>query len=136
MIVDLKRSFSPQLFATHRGARPPAETLKPFSLHNIPPRQAGCGRHRCKWLSGSRFGTSALGALISHCAWGGACMELQGHTAIKYVTGEPLETSSGRGWSNVLAERWNHEAGALPSLIPRETEVAVLLSGRSLVYRE
>jgi AraC family transcriptional regulator len=35
-----------------------------------------------------------------------------------------------------LAERWDHEAGALPSLLPRETEVAVLLSGRSLVYRE
>jgi AraC family transcriptional regulator len=35
-----------------------------------------------------------------------------------------------------LAECWDHEAGALPSLLPRETEVAVLLSGRSLVYRE
>jgi AraC family transcriptional regulator len=63
-------------------------------------------------------------------------MELQGHTAFKYVTGRRLETSSGRGWTNVLAERWDHEAGALPSLLPRETEVAVLLSGRGLVYRE
>lgn len=63
-------------------------------------------------------------------------MELQGHTSFKYVTGQQLETSSGRGWTNVLAERWDHEAGALPSLLPRETEVAVLLSGRSLVYRE
>jgi AraC family transcriptional regulator len=63
-------------------------------------------------------------------------MELQGHTAFKYVTGKQLETSSGRGWTNVLAEHWNHEAGALPSLLPRETEVAVLLGGRSLVYRE
>jgi AraC family transcriptional regulator len=63
-------------------------------------------------------------------------MQLQGHTAFKYVTGKQLETSSGRGWSNVLAERWDHEAGALPSVLPRETEVAVLLGGSSLVYRE
>jgi AraC family transcriptional regulator len=63
-------------------------------------------------------------------------MGLQGHAAFKYVTGRQLETSSGRGWTNVLAERWDHEAGALPSLLPRETEVAVLLSGRGLVYRE
>lgn len=63
-------------------------------------------------------------------------MELQGHTAFKYVTGRQLNSSSGRGWTNVLAECWDHEAGALPSLLPRETEVAVLLSGRGLVYRE
>jgi AraC family transcriptional regulator len=63
-------------------------------------------------------------------------MDLQGHTAFKYVTGRQLGTSSGRGWTNVLAERWDHEAGALPSLLSRETEVAVLLSGRGLVYRE
>lgn len=70
------------------------------------------------------------------CAVGRSHVELQGHTSTKYVTGRQLETSSGRGWTNVLAERWNHEAGALPPLLPRETEVAVLLSGRSLVYRE
>nr|WP_294530943.1 helix-turn-helix domain-containing protein [uncultured Rhodopila sp.] len=63
-------------------------------------------------------------------------MKLQGHTAFKYVTGQQLESSASRGWTNVLAEHWNHEAGALPSLLPRETEVAVLLSGRSVVYRE
>jgi AraC family transcriptional regulator len=63
-------------------------------------------------------------------------MDLQGHTAFKYVTGRQLDTPSGRGWTNVLAERWDHEAGALPSLLSRETEVAVLLSGRGLVYRE
>lgn len=63
-------------------------------------------------------------------------MDLQGHTAFKDVTGRQLDMSSGRGWTNVLAERWDHEAGALPSLLPRETEVAVLLSARSLVYRE
>jgi AraC family transcriptional regulator len=63
-------------------------------------------------------------------------MDLQGHTESKYVTGTQLDTSSGRGWTDVLAERWDHEAGELPSLLPRETEVAVLLSGRSLVYRE
>lgn len=63
-------------------------------------------------------------------------MDLRGHTAFKYVTGRQLDTSSGRGWTNVLAERWDHEAGALPPLLPRETEVAVLLSGSGLVYRE
>src|SRR3954447_13675228 len=63
-------------------------------------------------------------------------MDLQGHTAFKYVTGRQLDMSSGHGRTNVLAERWDHEAGALPSLLPRETEVAVLLSGRGLVYRE
>jgi AraC family transcriptional regulator len=63
-------------------------------------------------------------------------MDLQGHTELKCVTGRQLDTSSGRGWTNVLAERWDHEAGSLPSLLPRETEVAVLLSGRGLVYRE
>lgn len=68
--------------------------------------------------------------------WVVRSMDLQGHTAFKYVTGRQLDTSSGRGWTNVLAERWDHEAGELPSLLPRETEVAVLLSGRSLVYRE
>ena len=63
-------------------------------------------------------------------------MDLQGHTAFKYVTGRQRGTSSGRGWVNLLAEHWDHEAGALPPLLPRETEVAVLLSGRGLVYRE
>ncbi|ACA15881.1 transcriptional regulator, AraC family [Methylobacterium sp. 4-46] len=73
---------------------------------------------------------------VTWAFWAVLAMELQGHTAFKYVTGRRLGTSSGRGWTSVLAERWDHEAGALPSLLPRETEVAVLLSGRSLVYRE
>ena len=34
------------------------------------------------------------------------------------------------------AKRCNHEAGELPSPLPRATAVAVLPSGRSLVYRE
>jgi AraC family transcriptional regulator len=63
-------------------------------------------------------------------------MSLKGHTSFKYVTGRQRESSSGRGWTNVLAERWSHESGELPSLLPRDTEVAVLLGGRTLVDRQ
>ena len=67
-------------------------------------------------------------------AWEFRC--LKGHTAFKYVTGRQHDSSSGRGWMNVLAERWSHEAGELPSLLPRDTEIAVLLGGRTLVDRQ
>lgn len=63
-------------------------------------------------------------------------MNLQGHAAFKYVTGTQLASSKGRGWTSVLAERWRHEAGELPSVLPRDTELAVLLGGRTLVDRE
>ena len=63
-------------------------------------------------------------------------MSLQGHAAFKYVTGRQHGSSAGRGWTNVLAERWTHEAGELPSVLPRDTEIAVLLSGRTLVDRQ
>jgi AraC family transcriptional regulator len=63
-------------------------------------------------------------------------MSLKGHAAFKYVTGKQRDSSSGRGWTNVLAERWTHEAGELPSVLPRDTEIAVLLSGRTLVDRQ
>jgi AraC family transcriptional regulator len=63
-------------------------------------------------------------------------MSLQGHAAVKYVTGSQLDSSSGRGWTNLLAERWSHEAGELPSILPRDTELAVLLGGRTLVDRQ
>ncbi|MGH7016667.1 MAG: helix-turn-helix domain-containing protein [Caulobacteraceae bacterium] len=63
-------------------------------------------------------------------------MALQGHAALKYVTGKQLDTSSGRGWTNLLAERWSHNAGELPSVLPQDTELAVLLSGRTLVERQ
>ncbi|WP_234831315.1 AraC family transcriptional regulator [Rhodopseudomonas palustris] len=47
-----------------------------------------------------------------------------------------LQTSNDRRWSNLLAERWSHESGDLPSLLPRDTEIAVLLRGSSVVDRE
>jgi AraC family transcriptional regulator len=61
--------------------------------------------------------------------------QVLGHSADKYVTGQVLQTSSARRWSNLLAERWTHAAGELPPLTPRDTEVAVLLNGSSVVDR-
>jgi AraC family transcriptional regulator len=61
--------------------------------------------------------------------------QVLGHSADKYVTGQMLQTSSARRWSNLLAERWTHAAGELPALTPRDTEVAVLLNGNSVVDR-
>src|ERR1700724_4014499 len=63
-------------------------------------------------------------------------MSLQGHAAVKFVTGRRLASSSGRGWTNMLAERWSHAVGELPSILPRDTEIDVLLSGRTLVERQ
>jgi AraC family transcriptional regulator len=53
----------------------------------------------------------------------------------KYVTGRMLQTSNDRRWSHLLAEIWSHEAGELPSQLPRDTEVAIQLRGHSLVER-
>ena len=61
--------------------------------------------------------------------------QVLGHSVDKYVTGRMLQTSNARRWSNLLAERWSHAAGELPSLTPRDTEVAILLNGNSLVDR-
>src|SRR5215831_7171793 len=61
--------------------------------------------------------------------------QILGHSADKYVTGQMLQTSTARRWSNLLAERWTHAAGELPPLTPRDTEVAVLLNGQSVVDR-
>ncbi|HTO67178.1 MAG TPA: AraC family transcriptional regulator [Bradyrhizobium sp.] len=61
--------------------------------------------------------------------------QVLGHSADKYVTGQMLQTSNARRWSNLLAERWTHAAGELPPLTPRDTEVAVLLNGSSVVDR-
>ncbi|MCY1667591.1 helix-turn-helix domain-containing protein [Rhizobium sp. SL86] len=58
-----------------------------------------------------------------------------GHSVDKYITGTMLETSNASGWRNILAERWRHEAGELPSLVPHDTEIAILLRGRSIVDR-
>jgi AraC family transcriptional regulator len=63
-------------------------------------------------------------------------MSLKGHSEFKYVTGRQHESSLGRGWTNVLAERWSHSVGELPSVLPRDTELAVLLNGRTLVDRQ
>jgi AraC family transcriptional regulator len=61
--------------------------------------------------------------------------QVLGHSVDKYVTGKMLQTSGERRWSNLLVERWSHGAGELPPLTPRDTEVAVLLNGHSLVDR-
>jgi AraC family transcriptional regulator len=61
--------------------------------------------------------------------------QVRGHSVDKYVTGRLLQTSNARRWSNLLAERWSHAPGELPPLTPRDTEVAVLLNGRSVVDR-
>ncbi|GLK56391.1 AraC family transcriptional regulator [Methylopila capsulata] len=58
-----------------------------------------------------------------------------GHSVDKYVNGFLAQTSNARCWSGLLAERWSHAAGELPSLVPRDTEVAVLLQGRTVVER-
>lgn len=63
-------------------------------------------------------------------------MAIEGHAEEKYVTGRRIGSSRGRGWTNVLAERWSHARGELPTVLPRDTEVAVLLSGRTLIDRE
>lgn len=58
-----------------------------------------------------------------------------GHSVDKYVTGRLLDTSNGRRWSQLQAERWSHMPGELPSLTPHDTEIALLLRGRSFVDR-
>ncbi|MBR0709743.1 AraC family transcriptional regulator [Bradyrhizobium liaoningense] len=47
-----------------------------------------------------------------------------------------LQTSNDRRWSYLLAERWSHEPGDLPPQLPRDTEIAILLRGSSVVDRE
>jgi AraC family transcriptional regulator len=63
-------------------------------------------------------------------------MAIEGHAREKYVTGRRLGSSEDRGWTNLLAERWSHARGELPSVLPRDTELAVLLGGATLVDRE
>ncbi|MDR3464782.1 MAG: AraC family transcriptional regulator [Xanthobacteraceae bacterium] len=46
-----------------------------------------------------------------------------------------LQTSNDRRWSHLHAEIWSHEAGELPPQLPRDTEIAIQLRGRSLVDR-
>jgi AraC family transcriptional regulator len=63
-------------------------------------------------------------------------LSVQGHAASKFVTGSQLATSSGRGWTNMLAERWSHAVGELTPVLTRDTEIDVLLSGGTLVERQ
>ncbi len=55
---------------------------------------------------------------------------LLGHGRAKYTTGTLLGSSSDRGWSGLLAERWTHAEGELGEFLPHETEIAVMLEGR------
>ncbi|MHC4054381.1 helix-turn-helix domain-containing protein [Bradyrhizobium sp. 25ACV] len=63
-------------------------------------------------------------------------MGMLGNSVDKYVTGRMLQTSNDRRWGHLLAERWSHEPGDLPPQLPRDTEIAILLRGSSVVDRE
>lgn len=58
-----------------------------------------------------------------------------GHGKAKYTTGTCLDSSREGGWRGLLAERWHHSEGDLGEVVPRETEVIVMLSGRLRVRR-
>ncbi len=60
---------------------------------------------------------------------------LIGHGKAKYITGTSLGSSRGLGWRGVLAERWHHSEGDLGEVVPRDTEVIVMLDGRLRVRR-
>ena len=58
-----------------------------------------------------------------------------GHGDTKYVGGSRLVSSHGRAWTGLLAERWSLPKGDLGDVMPRDTEVIVLLEGRLKVRR-
>ncbi|MGO8914565.1 MAG: helix-turn-helix domain-containing protein [Stellaceae bacterium] len=60
---------------------------------------------------------------------------LVGHGKAKYITGTRLDSSRERGWRGLLAERWHHSEGDLGEVLPRDTEVIVMLSGQLRVRR-
>ena len=60
---------------------------------------------------------------------------LIGHSKSKYTTGTCLGSSRGRGWHGLLAERWQHAEGDLGEVLPRDTEVIVMLDGQLRVRR-
>ena len=62
-------------------------------------------------------------------------VRLAGHGRAKYTTGTRLGTSLGRGWNGLLAERWSHSEGDLGEVLPRDTEVVVMLHGSLQVRR-
>jgi AraC family transcriptional regulator len=61
--------------------------------------------------------------------------QLIGHSKAKYTTGACLDSSRGRGWRSLLAEQWCHTEGDLGEVLPRETEVIVMLDGALRVRR-
>lgn len=64
-------------------------------------------------------------------------MLISGHGEQKYASGgRMLRSSTGRRWSNILAEQWRHSAAHLPAILPRDTEISVQFRGRSLVERK
>ncbi len=60
---------------------------------------------------------------------------LDKHGTAKYVTGTRLETSQGRGWRGLLAERWSHSEDDPAEVEVRDTEIIVLLKGQLHVRR-
>jgi AraC family transcriptional regulator len=71
-----------------------------------------------------------------HFSEWGLAMTIAGHGAEKYVTGDLIDGSQDRNWPHLLAERWSHRAGDLPSVLPRDTEIAMFLRGNSVVERQ
>ncbi|WP_234886444.1 helix-turn-helix transcriptional regulator [Agrobacterium vitis] len=106
-----------------------------------------CGAERRLWLYQKlrlfiqfliKWSFRAIGpefACSQHQQNGTWSKAMLGHSVDKYITGTMIETSNASGWRNILAERWRHEAGELPSLVPHDTEIAILLHGRSIVDR-
>ena len=62
-------------------------------------------------------------------------MTVEGHGVEKYITGRMIDSSAGRNWKHLLAERWSHRAGELCSIVPHDTEIAVMLRGNTVVDR-
>jgi AraC family transcriptional regulator len=59
------------------------------------------------------------------------------HGEAKYASaGKMLASSSGRNWSNVILEKWEHEAFRIPTIVPQSTEISIQLRGASVVERE
>ncbi|KRR02330.1 helix-turn-helix domain-containing protein [Bradyrhizobium valentinum] len=64
-------------------------------------------------------------------------MPLVSHGEAKYSSaGKVLASSAGRNWSNIILEKWAHEVGLLPTIVPQSTEISIQLSGASVVERE
>jgi AraC family transcriptional regulator len=61
--------------------------------------------------------------------------QLVGHSKAKYTTGTCLGSSHARAWRGLLAECWHHSEGNLGEVLPRETEVIVMLDGHLHVRR-